>query len=218
MERLVVNRHGRRIFGWAYRPGGAGAALWVDLLHRGEVVDHCLADLTLLQGNRFLSHSEHRRHGFEFLLPTALLQAAPSDLQLQLRDHDLRRDIPAPRAGFGRQVELHVDGVDGRGFGGWCWDPQQPDRSPQLSLLVPGSKEPKFQLQLTANRLRPDLVSSGMARGNCGFWLRWPVSLSLADREHSVLQYGGTRVRLGEKLRRRPQRNALDVPENIISF
>lgn len=217
MERLVVKRHGRRIFGWAYRRGGTGSPFTVDLLKQGQTIAQSVANLTFLEDNPFLSIAEQRRHGFEFLLPREHLQSAPGSLHLQLRGSQVGRTVPEPDTALGSRLELHVDHVNDNGFGGWGWDPDHPDHSTTVELRLAGT--PDYCLPVPANRLRPDLVSAGLARGNCGFWVRWPHQLTFSERRQTRLRLGKIEINLGAKLQRSIGRqDKLDIPGHMLSF
>lgn len=221
MERLVVKRQGRRIFGWAYRPDGVGAPLVVELLKDGIVISQSEANLTFLQGIPFLSHSECRGHGFEFLLAREHVVSTPSSVLVRLQGGQISREVSTGST-LGCWLELHVDSVDDIGFSGWCWDPEQPDSSSAVELTLPGlhSGTPDYSLVLPANRLRPELVGSGLAGGNCGFWSHWPHQLSLNERLRTRLKFGKIELDLGAKLARWQRRGSVQwhIPAHIITL
>lgn len=220
MYRLIVNRSGRRVFGWAYPIGGSHTALHVELLYQGEVIERSIANLTLPEGNMFLTHAEHRSHGFKFLLEPYYL-SNPGSLVVRLVESKLVRSVPEHILGpTGKDEELHVDSISFDEITGWSWNPVTPGEpaTVELCILRGDAERMRFRRSYTANLFRPDLVKFGFAGGNCGFKIRWPSELSFADRGKALLRMGRLYCNVGAKYTRLREDKILPLPRYVVSL
>ena len=220
MNRLVVCRQGRRVFGWSYVPGG-GAPQTVELIRGDEVLGRRLANLTLANKNNFLSNAEQSRLAFEFLVRPDDLRLGGSQLSIRVVENGETRPVPVPKnPHLGTIQEFHVDFVDLNTFGGWSWDPETPDVPTNVNLIVPstGGDRTTYSILIVANYFRADQAGNGFANGNCGFHLHWPTTLPIAARSKAILRCGAIQHDLGKKYRTLTLAAGISLPRSIVSL
>ncbi|WP_237151735.1 hypothetical protein [Oryzibacter oryziterrae] len=219
MPRLIVDRAGRRVFGWAFSQDDRQVVPTVELRLDGVAIASQPANLSLSDANFLLTIDETHRHGFEFLVPPEVLRMHAADLTVGVSGSRSATPVPLPEDRVtGTMSALFVDHVDFRGFRGWAWDAHTPDGPANVELTAKVTASDGFTMSFRADQFRQDLTVKGIARGNCGFAMAWPVGLPLAARPHAILKCGTVRVLIGRKYARLETPVGLDLPGYVLSL
>ena len=96
MIRLIVQRTGRRVFGWAYSQIGRQQAYSVELTLGDEIVAQQVASLTLSVGNPLIPADKLRMHGFEFVVSPDHVQPDAKQLFVRVAQDGQSKPVPAP--------------------------------------------------------------------------------------------------------------------------
>ncbi len=221
MIRLIVQRAGRRVFGWAYTQTGVSRDYTVELLYNNDLLARQDATLTLPVGHPLVPNDQTRKHGFEFIVHPDHLRMGAAMLAVRVVEDGQSKLVPTSKDSVdGTTSYLFVDEVDFFGFRGWAWDVASPDTPASLQLIVPASDiaRPTFSLWYKANLFREDLADRGFSGGNCGFIVKWPTAVLIHDRTRAVLKCGALAYSLGRRYRREGVTGSPEFPDHFISL